>query len=127
MQIRITNGDGQTTELIAVASPDSDGPSYSYVDVDEDRLATFTAVIPEVGVGINVVTSPGGCSVPLADIAAFVDGIWAAAQQAAHEQGQLPCPHPRCGPCSFDRAMPAPAPCCGAEPVHQAGCSGEEA
>jgi hypothetical protein len=106
MQIRITDGEGQPTELIAFAESDPKAPAYLYTDVDADRLVVFTAVIPDLGPGINVKTDQFGASFPLADVAALVDGIWSAAQQAAHEQGVVPCPHPRCGPCSFDRAIP---------------------
>lgn len=104
MRIRVTNGQDETTELIHFAEPEA--AAFTYTDIDGDRAAIFTAVIPDLGAGINLKTDQFGCSIPLADVPALVEAIWAKAQQAAHKQDQLPCPNPHCGPCSFDRALP---------------------
>lgn len=109
MQIRVTNGQDETTELISVVTPDIDAEEFKYTDVDGDKLEIFTAVIPDLGAGINVRTDQLGASFPLADVPKLIGAIWAKAQQAAHFHGQLPCPHPNCGPCSFDRATPKEA------------------
>lgn len=39
---------------------------------------------------------------PAKGMPALIDRLWAIAQEQCHEQGQLPCPYPYCGPCSFD-------------------------
>lgn len=102
--IRITNGDG-TTELISFVQPDPTADAYKHTDVDGDRLIINDADINDTP-GVYFRTDPNGSSVALADLPALVEGIWSAAQRAAHALGVLPCPHPRCGPCSFDRANP---------------------
>lgn len=105
MQIRITDGTGTTTELIAFAEPDSPGDGYSYTDLDGDRLAVFTSVIPDLGAGINIRTDDAGASFPLADVPDLVEAIWAKAQQAAHDRNHLPCPSPNCPPCTADARL----------------------
>jgi hypothetical protein len=102
MQIRVTNGDGQTTELIAVAEPDPNEPTFKYTDVDGDRIVVNTADIDGVP-GIYIRTDHAGCSVPAAEVPLLVASTWATAQHMAHKLGQLPCPHPRCLPCSTER------------------------
>lgn len=79
--------------------------TYQHEDHDGGRLTVDPAKRNNAGIWIEA-----DCFVHISHVAALVDAIWARAQQSAHEQGKLPCPHPQCGPCSFDRAMPKETP-----------------
>jgi hypothetical protein len=48
-----------------------DNAIYRFTDVDGDKIAIFPATIPVDGKeveGINIRTSPSGCSIPLSEI-----------------------------------------------------------
>ncbi len=51
------------------------GTGLGYQDVDGDQLALFTAVIPGVGAGVNIRTSPHGCSIAADDIEGLIDAL----------------------------------------------------
>lgn len=59
-----------------ITVPDGHGGSgLGYEDVDGDKLALFTAVIPGVGAGVNIRTSPRGCSVAADDIEGLINAL----------------------------------------------------
>jgi hypothetical protein len=58
--------------------------SYTYTDVDGDRLAVFGADIPDQGRGANVRTDPNGCSVPTEDTVALAEAILTAGGLTEH-------------------------------------------
>lgn len=81
MQIRITNGNGETTEIISAIIPTGDD-GWKYTDVDGDRIAIFTADINGTP-GVYFRTDPNGCSIPIADLEAFITAVRQTADRAA--------------------------------------------
>lgn len=81
--------------------------TYVHEDHDGGRLTVDPSRQP-YSAGIWVDSRE--CFVPLTKVAELVNAIWDRAKQSAHEQGKLPCPHPQCGPCSFDRAITEETP-----------------
>lgn len=96
MQITVTNGDGKPTEIIAVLAPTNDDNGLIYRDTDGDGIAVYTADINGTP-GVYFRTSPNGCAIPLADLAAFIDGIRDRAEAIAEQMGVPVPPCPSCG------------------------------
>lgn len=65
--------------------------TFQYRDIDGDRLAVFTAQIPNQGPGVNIKTDPRGCSVPLSRLEEFIAGVRDTGREAA-EYGEQPSP-----------------------------------
>ena len=95
MQITITDGNGKPTEIIAVLAPAGDN-GLIYRDTDGDGIAVYTADIDGTP-GVYFRTSPNGCAIPLADLAAFIDGIRDRAEAIAEQMGIPPLECPTCG------------------------------
>ncbi|WP_030236947.1 hypothetical protein [Streptomyces sp. NRRL S-350] len=100
--IRVTDGEGRTTELIAVIPPRTGGPAYAYTDANGDKLAVFTAVIPALGPGIHIVTRKAGCLIPAEAAGWFVRELRTVGQSAtgADEHGPVEIGEPEPGPYS---------------------------
>jgi hypothetical protein len=64
-----------TPATIRVAFVDPTPPSYSFADVDGDRLMITTADIPGQGAGVYFRTDVTGSSVPVAEIPALIDRL----------------------------------------------------
>lgn len=97
MQITVLDGNGKPVEIIAVLAPSSDGNGLTYTDCDGDRIAVFTSDINGTP-GVYFRTDPNGCSIPLADLAAFIDGIRDRAEVVAERMGLPVLECPTCGP-----------------------------
>jgi hypothetical protein len=96
MQITVLDGNGNPTEIIHVLAPSSDGNGLTYTDADGDRIAVFTANINGTP-GVYFRTDPNGCAIPLADLAAFIDGIRDRAEAIVEQMGLPLLDCPTCG------------------------------
>lgn len=86
--------------------PPVDVGTYSFAGlVDDSRLHIQSDISPETGPAIRLHTGINPCTIPVAKVPQLVAILQTWAQHAAHQAGQLPCPHPNCGPCSFDRDL----------------------
>jgi hypothetical protein len=60
---------------------------YQHTDMDGDKLAVFTATLPDIGKGINIKTTFHGVSYPLAQVGELLDAI---REQAGAARGLVP-------------------------------------
>jgi hypothetical protein len=81
MQITVSSNDSnKPTEIITVLAPVGD-TGWKYTDVDGDRIAVYTSDINGAP-GVYFRTDPNGCSIPVTDLEAFIEGLRETAQRA---------------------------------------------
>lgn len=85
LQIKVTNGDGQLTEIIAF-TPGHDEGLWVYRDEDGDLLQVGTSQNPTSGPGVVIGTKfEHGAHIPLAEVEDFITQVRRMAEMAKEE------------------------------------------